>query len=59
MSEDDGREGGGGGNAKVEKRLVSFINFIVDKRIFLLPRLFMDDSPYKYSCNIFSNFLIF
>ena len=38
-------QGGGGG-----KRLVSFMNFIVDKIIFLLSELFMVGSPYKYSC---------
>ena len=34
----------------VEKRWVYLINFIVDKRIFLL-ELFIDGSPYRYICN--------
>ena len=41
----------GGGGGYVGKRWVSFMNFIVDKIIFLLSELFMNGSPYKYSCN--------
>ena len=39
---------GGGGQSYVEKRRVSFMNFIVDKRIFLLSAKFTVWCPYRY-----------
>ena len=42
-----GGAGGGGGG----KRRVSFVYCIVDKILFLLSELFIDESPYKYSCD--------
>ena len=43
-----GGGGGGGKQSYVEKRRVSFMNFIVDKRIFLLSAKFTVWCPYRY-----------
>ena len=43
----------GGGRDYVEKRRVSFMSLIVDKRIFLLSAKFIVRCPYKYKCGWF------
>ena len=44
---------GGGRQTYVEKRLVYFMYFIVDKRSFLLSSKFMVWCPYRYKCDRF------
>ena len=40
--------GGGGGGANLEKRLVSFIDLIVDNKMIILSPEFMFRLPYKH-----------
>ena len=52
VTDEEGRVGGGGCmsyETEVEKRLLSFINFIVDSKTFLLSARSRDGCPYKYN----------
>ena len=51
---DCGEGEGEGKQTYVEKHRVSFMYFIVDKRIFLLSAKFMVWCPYRYRCDWFA-----
>ena len=48
-----GEELGGGRGREANLRRVSFMYFIVDKRIFLLSARLMVGCPYRYRCDWF------